>query len=599
MNTYQKALALLTPHEKRRGALVLVLVIFMALLETAGVASILPFLAVLGNPQVVETNPVLTYLYATLGFQDVQRFLLALGIAAFGMVIIAAGFRVLTAYAMNRFISMRRHGLSERLLETYLRQPYAFFLNRHSGDLAKSILSEVDQVVGLVLGPAFHVIAASVVALALILMLVIIDPWLALGVGAVIGGMYLAVYLVVQGLLGRIGEDRTAANRERFTAAGEALGGIKDIKLLGREYAYLSRFRPPSIRFARHVATSTTLAEVPKYLIEAIGVGGILGLALVLMVTTDGVGTVLPMLGLYAFAGYKLIPAAQRIYEGFARLRYGASAVDGVYQDLRHRTTLAEIHQAGLPAWTPKREIALDGLSYCYPNAAKPALTDINLTIPVGSAVGIVGGTGAGKTTLVDIILGLLRPTEGTMYIDGEPVTATNLRTWQNALGYVPQHIFLTDTSIAENIALGVPNAKINREAVERSARIAQIHEFIVNELPQGYDTLVGERGVRLSGGQRQRIGIARALYHDADVIVFDEATSALDNLTESEVMAAIDALPGDKTVLMIAHRLSTVRRCDRIVVLDQGQMVGCDTWDALMAGNPAFQRIAKLSQAE
>lgn len=596
MNTYQKTLSLLTPGEKRRGALVLVLVVVMALLETAGVASVLPFLAVLGNPEVVETNPVLARLYAILGFQDVQTFLLVLGIAAFSLVLFAAGFRVLTTYAMNRFIQMRRHTLGERLLETYLRQPYAFFLNRHSGDLAKNILSEVDQIIGLVLHPAFHVIAASVVALALIVLLVIIDPWLALGVGVVIGGMYVAVYLVVQGLLGRIGEDRTAANTERFTAAGEALGGIKDIKLLGHELAYLSRFRSPSIRFAQHLASSATLAEVPKFVIEAVAVGGILGLALVLMVTTEGIGTVLPILGLYAFAGYKLIPAAQRIYEGFARLRFGASAVDGVYDDLRHRTTLAEIHQTGIPPWEPTREIRLDALTYSYPNAVKPALTDIKLTIPVGTAVGLVGGTGAGKTTLVDLILGLLRPTEGSIRIDGEPVTDMNLRAWQNTLGYVPQDIFLTDTSIAENIALGVPAAQIDRAAVERCARMAQVHDFIMAELAEQYDTLVGERGVRLSGGQRQRIGIARALYHNPSVLVFDEATSALDSITERAVMEAVNAVRQHKTIILIAHRLSTVQGCDRIFMLEQGRLAGQGTFDDLVSQNERFRAMAMPS---
>lgn len=593
MNTYQKTLSLLTPPEKRRGALVLVLVVFMALLETAGVASVLPFLAVLGNPQVVETNPVLAWLYTTLGFETVQNFLLALGIAAFAMVLFAAGFRVLTTYAMNRYISMRRHSLGERLLETYLRQPYTFFLNRHSGDLAKNILSEVDQVIGLVLGPAFHVIASSVVALALILLLVMLDPWLALAVGAAIGGMYALVYVVVQGLLGRMGEDRTAANTERFTAAGEALGGIKDIKLLGRESAYLSRFRPPSVRFARHAATSGTLAEVPKFLIEAVGVGGILGLALVLMVTTEGIGTVLPILGLYAFAGYKLIPAAQRIYEGFARLRFGASAVEGVYEDLRQRSELAEIHNAGIPPWIPTQDITLDGLSYHYPNAAKPALQDISLTIPVGSVVGLVGGTGAGKTTLVDLILGLLRPTEGCLRIDGEEVTAANLRAWQNTLGYVPQDIFLTDSSIAENIALGVPPAQMDRAAVERCALMAQIHDFIVSELPEQYDTLVGERGVRLSGGQRQRIGIARALYHEPSVLVFDEATSALDSITERAVMDAVNSVRRHKTIILIAHRLSTVRNCDRIFMLENGRIHRSGSYDELLELDPRFRVMA------
>jgi ABC-type multidrug transport system fused ATPase/permease subunit len=593
LNPYQKAFTLLTPHEKRQAVLVLVLVVFMALLETAGVASILPFMAVLGNPSVVETQPVLSALYTMLNFESVDRFLMALGIAVFGVIILSAGFRIFTTYVMNRFIMMRRHTLAERLLETYLRQPYAFFLDRHNSDLVKSILSEADQVVVSVFQPGFRVIAYSVVTLALVALLFIINPWLALGAGAIIGGMYTLIFLVVRGLLDRIGRDRIAANRERFVTAGEALGGIKDIKLLGREYAYLSRFQPASIRFGRHHATTATLAEIPKYLIEAMGIGAILLLTLVLMATTDGVGAVLPILGVYVFAGYKLIPAAQKIYEGVARLQFGMPAVEELCADLRHRSTLSEIHHPTRQTLNPLRDIRLDGLSFTYSNAAKPALHDINLTIPVGGAVGLVGGTGAGKTTLVDIILGLLRPTEGAILVDGVPVTGANLRNWQNALGYVPQGIFLTDTSVMENIALGTQPDDIDREAVARCARLAQAHDFIMHELPRQYETLVGERGVRLSGGQRQRIGIARALYHNPSVLVFDEATSALDTLTERAVMEAVNALSQQKTIILVTHRLSTVRACDRIFLLEEGRLVGQGGYDELVRHNERFRTMA------
>lgn len=590
---YYKTIALLTPHEKYRGMLVLVLVVFMALLETAGVASILPFLAVLGNPEVVETNPILSFLYSQLEFQTINGFLMALGCAAFGVIIFATGVRVLTTYAMSRYLNMRRHSLSDRLLETYLSQPYAFFLNRHSGDMAKSILSEVDQVIDNVLQPGYQIIAYTFVVLALITLVVIMDPWIALWVGLVFGGMYLFTYLSVRRLMGRIGRDRTDANRERFAAAGEALGGIKAIKLQGCEYSYLSRFRAASSRFARHRATAAITSELPKYVVEAISVGGILLLALYLMATTDGIGTVLPTLGVYAFAGYKLLPSAQKIYEGFARIRFGTSAVEEVYGDLCQRTRLAEIRSTPQKALTPTRGISLNQVSFTYLNAASPALRDIDLNIPVGETVGIVGTTGAGKTTLVDIILGLLRPTAGSLRIDGEPITEVNLGAWQHALGYVPQDIFLTDSSIAENIAFGVPPEQIDREAVLRCARMAQVHEFIMQELPQQYDALVGERGVRISGGQRQRIGIARALYHDPPILVFDEATSALDTLTEQGVMQAINNVRGEKTIIIIAHRLSTVRDCNCIYLLEKGRISGQGTYENMAMQNDQFRAMA------
>jgi len=517
-----------------------------------------------------------------------------LGAGAFALIVVAAGFRTLTLYAMNRYIQMRGHSLSERLLETYLRQPYTFFLDRHSGDMAKGILSEVSQLVGNVLKPALDAVAYGVVALALVGLLVVTDPWLALVVGVAVAGMYGLIFFGVKGLLDRIGRDRVAANRERFMAAGEALGGIKDIKLLGREQAYLSRFRPSSIRFARHQATNQTIAEVPKSLIEAVAIGGVLALALFLMATRDGVGEILPMLGLYAFAGYRLLPAAQRVYAGISNMRFGAAAVDSVYEDLRYRTSLAEIHRPAPHPLLPQREIRLRGVSFAYPHASAPALRNIDTAVPVGTSLGLAGGTGAGKTTLVDIVLGLLPPSEGELLVDDTPIAPANLRAWQRALGYVPQEIFLTDSSVAENIALGVRAEDIDGDIVQRCGQMAQVHEFIMEELPRGYDTFVGERGVRLSGGQRQRIGIARALYHDPAVLVFDEATSALDTVTERAVMQAVKGLSPQKTIIIIAHRLSTVRDCDRIVLLEQGEIVAEGTFTELAQSSGRFRDMAE-----
>ncbi|MCG5531120.1 ABC transporter ATP-binding protein/permease [Halorhodospira halochloris] len=597
----KKLLSLLSRQEKRRGALVLGMVVVMALLETAGVASVMPFLSVLGNPEVVETNPILNQLYVDLGFESVDAFLMVLGAAAFALILFSAAFRAVTIYAMNRWAMMRMHSLSERLLETYLRQPYAYFLTRHSGDMGKSILTETQQLQEQVLKPGLHALAYSMVVTSIITLLVIIDPLLAISVAVVVGGLYALIYWGVRGFLDRIGRDRVRANQQRFQAAGEALGGIKDIKLLGREHAYLSRFRGPSSRFARHQAISQTLSQVPKFLIEAVAFGGVIALTLVLMATHGGatgggLGEVLPVLGLYAFAGYRMLPAAQQVYRGLARLRFGGGAVDAVYDDLHRRQALAEIRKQPPGPLVPAERVALEKVHYTYPNTPTPALQGIDLRIPVGSSVGIVGSSGAGKTTLVDVILGLLRPTEGAITVDGEPVTDANLRPWQQALGYVPQEIFLTDASVAENIALGVPTERIDNDQVERCARMAQLHDFVVHEMPQQYDTVVGERGVRLSGGQRQRIGIARALYHDPSVLVFDEATSALDNVTEKAVMEAIDALHHQKTIILIAHRLSTVRNCDQVVLLQKGQITAAGGFAELQRQSDQFRAMAAES---
>lgn len=593
----KKFLFLLSPHEKRRGLLVLAMMVVMAVLEVAGVASVMPFLSVLGDPGVVHSNPVLAYLFQTLDFSSVNAFLIALGAGAFALILFSALYRAVTLYAINRYVEMRRHSIGKRLLETYLRQPYAFFLDRHSSDLAKGILSEVDQLVSQVLRPGIQMVAYGLVLVAMVVLLVVINPLAAGTVAVVIGTLYTVIYLAVRGVLARIGEDRLRANRGRFTAAGEALGGIKDIKLLGQEQAYLARFHGPSLRQARHMATTQTLSQVPKFLIEAVAFGGILVMALVLTATQGGVGQgsvgeVLPMLGLYAFAGYRMLPAAQKIYNGLARVRFGGAAVASVYRDLAERSALTELPKTPRPPLKPERTISLKNLSYTYPNAPGPTLKAINLTIPVGSSVGIVGGTGAGKTTLVDVLLGLLRPEKGVIAVDGSPVTEDRLPNWQQGLGYVPQEIFLTDSTIAENIALGVPPEEIDHRQVERCARMAHLHDFIVQELPEGYDTVAGERGVRFSGGQRQRIGIARALYREPSILVFDEATSALDTATEQAVMEAIEALHHQKTVILIAHRLETVHGCDQVVLLEHGQVVAQGTYDELERSSERFQAI-------
>jgi len=578
MNFYTQILSLLTPREQRRGAFVLLLVIVMAGFEMLGVASVMPFLAVLGDPKLIESQPVLAWFYAWLDPPSPQGFLVTLGGGAFALVLFSAVFRMGTIYAMNRYVEMRRHALSERLLETYLRQPYAWFLQHHSGDMASKILSEVDQVVLQVFRPLFSAIAHGFLLLALIGVLVLVDPILALGVAAVLGSVYGAIYLVVRFTLRRIGKDRELANTERFRIASEALNAIKFVKLMGVEWLYLERFRDPSIRQSHHQATQQTISLAPKYLIEAIGFGGILLITLVLLLTgsqggAQTLGNVLPILGVYAFAGYRMLPAAQQIYFGISALRFGAPVVQTLNSDLATGNINAKLPNEPPMPLKAQSCIVLQELSYLYPNAAKPALGNINLEISIGSSVGLVGSSGAGKTTLVDVILGLLRPTEGAIVVDGVPVTDEYLRAWQQSLGYVPQEIFLIDASVAENIALGSPRAQIDQAQVERCARMAQVHDFIVQDLPEQYETTVGERGVRLSGGQRQRIGIARALYHNPEVLVFDEATSALDTVTEQAVMNAIDALAHQKTIILIAHRLSTVKNCDQIVLLDSGKI--------------------------
>jgi ATP-binding cassette, subfamily B, bacterial PglK len=592
-------LDLLTPHEKKRGLLVLGLVLVMAGLETVGVASVMPFLSVLGNQAVIHTDPRLAWAYERLGFTSATAFMIALGIASFVLVVVSALVRIVTHYALYRYTNMRRHSVSQRLLARYLRQPYEFFLNRNTADLSKGILSEVDELARNVFKPGIELIAYGATALALAVFLFIMDPVVMLGISAVLGGSYGLIYLRVRGVLGGIGRARAEANRERFTAASEVLGGIKDIKVLGREDAYLSRFRGPSARYSRYQTTSTVLSEVPKYIVEAVGFGCVLAFAVFLISTRGDLGDALPILGLYAFAGYRLLPAAQRIFSAMAKLRFGRRAIELIHADLvevrtdpdQERSPRVLVDESPVPI---DHDIRLRGVSYSYPESGIPALAGIDVTIPRHSSLGIVGSTGAGKTTLVDLLLGLLQPTSGDVLVDGRSILDVGIRRWQTSIGYVPQYSYLTDASIAENVALGLNPANLDLERVEIAARAAQVHDFVTT-LPDGYATVVGERGVRLSGGQRQRIGIARALYRDPALLVLDEATNALDIRTEARAMEAIAALRGRKTLVIIAHRISTVQECDQILVLENGKVAGLGRYQELKGFNEAFRRVAAL----
>jgi ABC-type multidrug transport system fused ATPase/permease subunit len=493
---------------------------------------------------------------------------------------------------------LQAHSISRRLLAAYLRQPYEFFLDHHSGDMAKEILVEANQVVQLMFRPAFELIAAILTVLAIVGLLLWIDPKMAVLAFLLVGFIYAVSYGAGGAFIKRAGHRRAGANAQRFRIANEALTGIKDIKLIGRERNYVERFTLSSLVMARAQMAESVITQLPQYVVQAFTFSGIILFCMLLIEPAsvdrgESLREMVPTLGVFAFAGQRLMPEFSKVYQMMTRVQYGAAALEGVSRDLKRAEATSPLPIHPPTAMGLKQEISLSSVSYRYPNAATAGLDNVELSIRRGEKVGIVGSTGAGKTTLVDIILGLLTPQHGALVVDATPITLVNQRAWQQSVGYVPQDIFLSDATLTENIALGVPPEEVDQARVERSAIMAQLHEFISNELPQGYATEIGERGIRLSGGQRQRVGIARALYHDADLIVFDEATSALDTLTEREVITSIEALPGDKTILMIAHRLSTVRICDRIIVLDSGRVVGSGSWDELSAGNPYFQRLS------
>jgi HlyD family secretion protein len=374
----------------------------------------------------------------------------------------------------------------------------------------------------------------------------------------------------------------------------EGFGGIKDTLLLGRQGHFIRSFTLANTEMARATGNSQVLSQVPRFAMELMAFGAVIGLVLYLLKSYQGdLGSILPLLSIYALAGFKLLPTVQQVYASSTQVRSSMAALDNLYDDLKASQTTASAGIRVNQRWVPRESITLEQVSFTYPGTQHPALLGMNIRIPTNAVVGFVGSSGSGKSTTIDLLLGLITPDQGQLLIDGKPVIDENRRQWQNVLGYVPQSIFLADASITENIAFGLPAEEVDSARVERVAGMAHLDELL-SSLPQGLATRVGERGVQLSGGQRQRIGIARALYQDAQVLVLDEATSALDGVTEKLVMDAIHDFAGDKTIIMIAHRLATVRQCDIIFLLKDGALLDKGTYGELHERNPTFRQMAE-----
>ena len=584
MQTFKKLLFLLTPKERKRGFLLMIIMLIMALLDMIGVASILPFIAILTNPSLVETNMILNIVFeasSVVGVENVQQFLFFLGVTVFVILISSLAFKALTTYLQVNFIEMCQYTLSKKLVEGYLYQPYSWFLSRHSADLGKTILSEVSTVIASGIGPILELVSRGFISVALISLLLIADPKLTIIVGISLGVIYWLIFSFIRVYLSRFGAERLRNNESRFKSISEAFGAAKEVKVGGLEEAYIKSYSVPALSFAKINSSVLLISALPRFFLEAVAFGGILIIILYQMNKTENFNDILPIISLYVFAGYRMIPALQQIYVSFNQLTFVGPSLNKLYDDFKKIKPVKQ-DQDQDQIFLNKR-IDLKNVNYTYPNISRTTLKDINLSIPAKSTIGLIGPTGSGKTTTVDIILGLLEAQKGTLEVDGQIITKKNSRSWQRSIGYVPQHIFLSDDTIASNVAFGVEPKNIDHLAVEKASKIANLHQFIIDELPAKYQTTIGERGIRLSGGQRQRIGIARALYHDPLVLILDEATSSLDNETEKAVMDAVNNLRKEITIILIAHRLNTVKNCDTIFKLDKGQLIGVGTFDEII----------------
>jgi len=570
LSTAHKIWDLLTPAE-RRGAVVLLCLMFVGMgLETLGVGLVIPAIALLTQRDFADHYPALQPILFALGNPSHKSLVVGGMLALVGVYLVKALFLALLAWRQTRFAYNVQAQLSQRLFTVYLRQPYTFHLQHNSAQLISNVIIEVGTFVGNGILPGTTVLTESLVLVGLCCLLLFVEPVGALIAAGVLGAAAWGSYRLTRGRVTRWGQARQHHEGLRVQHLQQGLSGAKDVILLGREADFLHQYHVHNTRSAHMGQLQSTLQQMPRLWLELLAVSGLAILVISMLAQGRALDAVLPTLVLFAAAAFRLLPSVNRLLGSVQSLRYGLAVIEVLHKEMKR--AVPEIAGEHNPVTPFAATLELNHVTYAYPAAAEPALKNVSLVIRRGESVGFIGTSGAGKSTLVDIVLGLLAPDAGEVRVDGKDIRA-NLRGWQDQIGYVPQSIFLTDDTLRRNVAFGLADEQIDAAAVKRAIQAAQLDEFVAG-LPDGLETLVGERGIRLSGGQRQRIGIARALYHDPAVLVLDEATGALDTATERGVMDAITALQGKKTILIVAHRLTTVERGDRLYRLEQGAIV-------------------------
>lgn len=574
MRSIKKIFFFIGLANKKKFFLLLILILIMALIDVLGVTSIFPFIGILIYPDIIQTNSVLNFIYTQsnkFGVSNVKQFLFLFGVAVFLLIVLSILTRAVTQYIQVRYSLMCEYVIGKLLIKKYLYQPYIWFLNQHSSNLSKNILSDVQKLTNGIIAPALTIIVQSVFIFLLAAILIFIEPLIALSAFLVLGFSYIIIFYSIKKIIFLISLKKNTADQQRFKSISEIFGCLREIKIGGLEKFFVDIFQKHSRIYQKSDSLVQIISHAPRYFIEMIAFGGMILILLILMIRKNDFLTTIPIISLYAFAGYRFIPAFQQVYNSIVLTTSSRLILNDLYDNLARPTSTRIINSTGIMPF--KKFITLNNVSFNYPGSKSSVIKNINLSIPIYSKIGIIGTSGAGKTTIIDIISGLIDPSEGTVKIDGNIINAKNKQRWQKNIGYVPQQIYLSDESIAANIALGVNEKNIDYKAVIEAAKIANIHDFISQRLDKKYDTIIGERGGRLSGGQRQRIAIARAFYHKPKVIIFDEATSSLDSHTEQLVMESVKNLKNKITIILISHRLTTVKNFDKIYVLKNGQL--------------------------
>ena len=588
--------SLLNARQRKQFYILQLLVVLMAFTELVGIASIAPFMALVGDISLLEKEGIYSKLYHFSGLSNPIDFLFYSGLSVLFTLAFSTIISMFTVWRLSLFGARVGVEIADQLYVHYMQQDWLFHAGGSSAQLTKQVSIEAMRVTGGIIQPLMQMNAKAVLVIFITITILIYDPIIALSGLIIFSCAYVLLYKLVRKRLQKNGQNLSNVSTERFRLMNEGFGGIKDVLLLNRHHNFADRFQKTGKIFSYAQGSNISISQVPRYFMELIAFGAMIGLVLLLIKLHQGnLGQVLPILAVYALAAFKLLPALQQIYSSITQIKGNAAAFEAIKKDLELslKAPQSSMEESALQPIQLKEKISLQNITFSYPGKSNPAVHNLNMVVPVNSVIGIVGSSGSGKSTTIDLLLGLLTPQQGDMYIDDTCVTGVNKRAWQQSLGFVPQSIYLGEGTIAENIAFGLPAKDINLDQVQKAIELANLTE-LVKQLPKGVNTKVGERGVQLSGGQRQRIGIARALYHEADVLIFDEATSALDGITEKTIMEAIHNFSGKKTIIMIAHRLKTVRKCDIIYMMEQGKIVDQGTYQHLLETNPKFKEMAE-----
>jgi len=586
----------LSRRRQRQFGLLMGLMLVSAFAEVVSLGAVLPFLGILIVPERVFSHPVVADLAQAWGIASGDQLVLPLTVAFAAAALIAGAIRILLLWASTRLAVTSGADLSIEAYRRTLYQSYRVHVARNSSEVISGIINKINAVVFGVLLPLLTLISSFVLLVAITLTLIAIDPVVALVATVGFGASYGLITWMFRRRLQRNSQRIANEQTQVIKALQEGLGGIRDVLLDGTQPVYCHVYRQADYPLRRAQGNNVFIGGSPRYLMEVMGIILIAALAYGLSRQVGGIATALPVLGALALGAQRLLPALQQSYSAWANIAGNhASLADAI--ELLDQPLPAELLQSAFAPLPFQDAIRFDAVRFRYTSDGPWVLDGLNLTVPKGARVGFVGSTGSGKSTTLDLLMGLLMPTAGELLVEGQAVKGNRVRAWQRTIAHVPQSIYLADTTLAENIAFGVPLEEIDMNRVRQAARHAQIADFIENR-PEGYSAFVGERGIQVSGGQRQRIGIARALYKQASVLVLDEATSALDNATEQAVMDAIENFNRDLTILLIAHRLTTVRHCDTIVELGHGRVVAQGTYEQLLEHSPSFRSMAKAAVA-